>query len=271
MSELENLAVEVRGLAADGNRLQQLVAAMANFFDSESQRLASMRHLQHLDGMREAQQNLNGARLQANGAAQYLHSLQTGAEDFAKHLVGGQGASGSRFMSGIVSGLASVVGLKAGSEGSSALPSPAQTSMTLEEIRRSLGAINPDRGDPFDPNRIERQMNCGNVAANVHDMLNGGPAVVAPQGILGIEEMNERTGKTQVEMAPEDIVEVLRNAGAGSHVVVGVDRLSTDGHWFNAYFDGENVWTIDGQPTPPVICIFPPLDVMDIYRWDASL
>ncbi len=87
MSELENLAVEVRGLAADGNRLQQLVAAMANFFDSESQRLASMRHLQHLDGMREAQQNLNVARLQANVAAQYLHSLQTGAEDFADFLV----------------------------------------------------------------------------------------------------------------------------------------------------------------------------------------
>lgn len=102
MSELKNLAESIRGLAANGNRAQQLVAAMSSAFESQSQKLASLRSAQHLSGVRQAQDNLGIARLQASQAADYLAALQQGADAFADFLIGGKPmmASGAHWVEG---------------------------------------------------------------------------------------------------------------------------------------------------------------------------
>jgi hypothetical protein len=69
-------------------------------------------------------------------------------------------------------------------------------------------------------------------------------------------------------MTPDQIADSLRAMGAGSHCVVGIDRSTGDGHWFNAYFDGDTVWSIDAQtgtrsPWPP--------NEPNATNWDASI
>lgn len=281
VSKLENLADGVRALGTDGNRAQQLVTAMSREFDSVLNNLSGLRHLGHLSGMSEAREHLVNARRHASMAASYLQSLQQGADAFADYLVGDTGTptimrDGSNALASLV-GTAAMVDASIGSPcagssstNASSQPFPAVSRMTLNDIQISLGLINPKFGSVFDP-MGEYQTNCGHVAANVYDMLNGQPAQEAMTGTLTIPEMNNRTGKSQVQMAPQDIEKTLRQAGAGAHVVVGIDRSGGDGHWFNAYFDGQTVWSIDGQSNPPIICGFPPSYETDVVRWDISL
>ena len=97
--------------------------------------------------------------------------------------------------------------------------------------------------------------------------MNGDDHAVAGLGTYSIPEMNEITGRTQTTMTPEEIESYLVAQGAGSHVVVGVDRASGAGHWFNAFYDGRQIYTIEGQGG----CVsgWPP-DYGDVVHWDAS-
>ena len=124
------------------------------------------------------------------------------------------------------------------------------------------------RHDPFDLSN-GYATNCGNVAANMNDFLNGEPMVDAGTGTLDIDQMEQRTSLPQTETTPDQIEATLRAQGPGSHMVIGIDRSGgRPGHWFNAVFDGEQVWTVDGQdgtrsPWPP--------HEPHAERWDASV
>jgi hypothetical protein len=53
-------------------------------------------------------------------------------------------------------------------------------------------------------------------------------------------------------MSSDEIVTHLIQMGAGSHLIAGINRRLPDGrpiagHWFNVFYDGRNVYTIDGQ------------------------
>jgi hypothetical protein len=140
------------------------------------------------------------------------------------------------------------------------------TERTTAEIDAALAAINPNF-DPFDPTN-GYATNCGNTSSILNDFLNGNPSREAPTGTLTVPEMEARTGQPQTPMTPDQIADSLRDMGAGSHCVVGIDRSTGDGHWFNAYFDGTTVWSIDAQtgtrsPWPP--------NEPNATTWDASI
>ncbi|MEF3403288.1 toxin glutamine deamidase domain-containing protein [Agromyces sp. CCNWLW203] len=137
---------------------------------------------------------------------------------------------------------------------------------TLDEIDAALSEINPNY-DPSDPAN-GYATNCGNTSANLNDFLNGDSSSEASTGTLDVSQMEARTGNPQTPMTPEQIDATLRDMGEGSHCVVGIDRSTGDGHWFNAYFDGDTVWSIDAQngsrsPWPPA--------EPDATNWDASI
>ena len=97
-------------------------------------------------------------------------------------------------------------------------------------------------------------MNCGSCAFAVETRLSGGEDLVATRNNIASDgAMEEATGKTCVYMPREEIEQYLRYMGAGSHLIVGINRGPTpdgtpqSGHWFNAFFDGEKFYTIDGQ------------------------
>ena len=102
----------------------------------------------------------------------------------------------------------------------------------------------------------------------MNDFFNGSPTAQAPTGTLDIADMEARTGNPQTPMTPAQIEASLRALGPGSHCVVGIDRSHGDGHWFNAYFDGTNVWVVDAQPG--TMSPWPPNEP-NATTWDASI
>jgi len=134
---------------------------------------------------------------------------------------------------------------------------------SIEGIQEWIGEINPNpRGDP------RRNVNCGKCAAAVYQRLNGNSGAVAGLGTYSIEEMNTVTGRTQTAMTPGEIESYLIGQGPGAHAVVGVDRASGAGHWFNAYYDGHRVYTIEGQGG--TVGGWPP-DYGNVVNWDVSV
>lgn len=141
------------------------------------------------------------------------------------------------------------------------------TTLTIDEIRERMAEINPNF-DATDPAN-EFTQNCGDTSSILNDVLNGGPVRQAGTDTLTIEQMRARTGFEQTSMTPTEIADALRRMGAGSHAVVGVDRAGgQDGHWFNVYFDGTDVWTLDAQTNE--IGGFPPHEP-DAIHWDVSI
>ncbi|WP_169053891.1 toxin glutamine deamidase domain-containing protein [Agromyces sp. H66] len=145
-------------------------------------------------------------------------------------------------------------------------PENNHTERTIDEIDQALGEINPNY-DPSDPQN-GYATNCGNTSSILNDFLNGQPTSEAPTGTLDVPEMEARTGNPQTPMTPAQIDASLRAMGPGSHCVVGIDRSTGDGHWFNAYFDGTTVWSVDAQtgsrtPWPP--------NEPHATNWDASI
>ena len=155
-----------------------------------------------------------------------------------------------------------------GSDGAADAAAPVNppTKLTLQQILDALKAINPNF-DPMDP-KGEYSNNCGNTSSILNDVMNGAPVTEAPVGTLTTPEMEARTGLPQTAMTPQQVIDSLVAQGAGSHCVVGVDRSTGTGHWFNAFFDGTTVWTLDAQNgtmTP-----FPPHEP-NATNWDASI
>lgn len=81
--------------------------------------------------------------------------------------------------------------------------------------------------------------------------------------------METATGKKCVYMSVSQIADKLKSMGAGSHLIVGINRTGgRPGHWFNVFFDGEKIYTIDGQSGN--ILNFP-YDYQFISEWCAMI
>lgn len=139
------------------------------------------------------------------------------------------------------------------------------STQSINSISNWLPEINPNfNGDPFSP----FSSNCGSCALAVFRRMSGDLSATATIRTLSIQEMNSSTGRTQIAMTPSQISEYLITQGTGSFGVVGVDRSNGPGHWFNAYYDGQNVYAIDGQTGE--IQNWPP-DYGNIVYWDFSI
>ncbi len=151
-----------------------------------------------------------------------------------------------------------------------------KTFQSIDSIRSWLGDINPNYKNPFIPNwNNPYHINCGSCAFAVESRLNGDTTVVAHKENIGTDSGMERaTGKKCVYMPVEKIEEKLKEQGAGSHMIVGINRKPTPwgqgqaGHWFNAYYDGKKIYTLDGQ-TGEVYDW--PYDYGDISEWCALI
>ncbi len=136
---------------------------------------------------------------------------------------------------------------------------------SIEEIQSWIGAIDPlYKGDPFDP----YSMNCGSCALCVFRKLEGSPLEQASPRTYTIEEMERETGRVQVPMTPDQIRSYLISRGPGAHAVVGIDRDGMPGHWCNAYYDGKEVYVLDGQTGK--IGRWPPYEPNAIH-WDIGI
>lgn len=146
----------------------------------------------------------------------------------------------------------------------------------LEDTSKWIKDINPNFYDPFTlPSRNPYHVNCGSCAFAVDTRLSGGDDLVATQKNIGTDHAMEiATGKQCVYMPLESIEDYLRNQGAGSHLIVGINRgpapngCPQSGHWFNAFFDGVNFHTIDGQSAEILEW---PYDYGDITEWCALI
>lgn len=144
---------------------------------------------------------------------------------------------------------------------------------SIDQISSWIKEINPHY-NPFLPPKIHPyNRNCGSCAYAVECRLNGQEDAVATSTNIGTDPAMENvTGKKCEYMPLGDIEKKLRDMGAGSHLIVGINRHPTPfgrpqaGHWFNAYYDGNRIYTVDGQCGE----IFDwPHDYGDISEWCA--
>ena len=144
---------------------------------------------------------------------------------------------------------------------------------SIQTISGWLGKINPNYNNPFTP---KYRVNCGSCAFAVESRLNGTNvnAVASAKNIPTDAAMEKATGKQCIYMSVHDISNYLVSQGAGSHLIVGINRHPTpqgkpqSGHWFNAYYDGKQMYTIDGQSGRIYAW---PHDYVDISAWCALI
>lgn len=125
------------------------------------------------------------------------------------------------------------------------------TTNSIQAISEWISKINPHYGNPFFP---QSNVNCGSCALAVEQRLNGDTTAKADLSTeLGTDAaMEQATGKTCTYMQVNDIADKLKKMGPGSHLIVGINRRLPDGsrvagHWFNAFYDGQKIYTLDGQ------------------------
>ncbi|TGX96444.1 hypothetical protein E5357_16085 [Hominisplanchenecus murintestinalis] len=126
---------------------------------------------------------------------------------------------------------------------------------TVENIASWIGSVNPHYHDSnYNPWDNPYRVNCGSCALNVERRFNGDNDAVASINNIGTDAgMEQATGKKCVYMSLDNIEKALIDQGPGSHMIIGINRKPTlfgrtqAGHWFNAYYDGQNIYTIDGQ------------------------
>jgi len=122
-----------------------------------------------------------------------------------------------------------------------------EAKLRFKEVKQWLPEINP-KYNPFRYNEFSR--NCGSCAFAVEERLSGRnpDAISIPENIAPKDHMMELiTAKKCEYMSPQEIENRLKDIGPGSHLIVGINRSSGVGHWFNVYYDGENFHTLDGQ------------------------
>lgn len=123
-------------------------------------------------------------------------------------------------------------------------------SESVRSIASWIKQINPLYEDPFFP---ESHYNCGSCAFNLYKRLSGDSIAMATLDNIGTDEGMERaTGKKCVYTSVKNIEQHLKSMGAGAHMIAGITRRLPDGtsitgHWFNIYYDGKTVYTLDGQ------------------------
>ena len=126
---------------------------------------------------------------------------------------------------------------------------------SVDSINGWIKDINPNYHSPFiPPGKNPYHVNCGSCAFAVESRFQGKTDAVACAQNIGTDAgMEAATGKKCVYMGVDDIERTLVSMGPGSHLICGINRHPTPfgrpqaGHWFNAYYDGNKVYTIDGQ------------------------
>ncbi|MBQ6868189.1 MAG: hypothetical protein IJO16_05935 [Clostridia bacterium] len=137
------------------------------------------------------------------------------------------------------------------SGGSDGAPGSSSGTNTIESIKTWITRINPHYGNPFFP---KSSVNCGACALAVERRLSGDD-INATAGLKNIGTdagMEQATGKKCVYMDVKDIEAILKMRGKGSHLIVGINRRLPDGtaisgHWFNVFYDGNEIYTVEGQ------------------------
>lgn len=156
---------------------------------------------------------------------------------------------------------------------------------TMAIVRTWAKEVNPNYENmalPYEKRELYSR-NCGSCAFALEQHFNG----VAPEqrasnvNIGTYQGMEHATGLTCKCMHPNSIKELLIARGPGSHLIVGINRmpvrvirdgkeiwLPQPGHWFNAYYDGKQVYTVDGQTGK----VFDwPHDYGDVVEWRAMV
>lgn len=129
-------------------------------------------------------------------------------------------------------------------------PATSGSSNTIQSISTWITKVNPHYGNPFFP---QSSVNCGSCAFAVERRLNGDETATASLTNIGTDAgMEQATGKTCTYMSVDDISDKLKEMGPGSHLIVGINRRLPDGkaisgHWFNAFYDGQTIYTLEGQ------------------------
>lgn len=149
-------------------------------------------------------------------------------------------------------------------------------SFCLQDTSGWINNINPNFYNPHIlPDKNPYHINCGSCAFAVDARLSGGDDLVASENNIASDyAMELATGKKCVYMPMEDIESYLQNQGAGSHLIVGINRgpapngCPQSGHWFNAFYDGSKFHTIDGQSGEILDW---PYDYGDITEWCALI
>lgn len=125
----------------------------------------------------------------------------------------------------------------------------------IEKIANWLLNINPG----FEVNEKKYCIynhNCGSCALAVDRNLEGNRKTLAVSTLYSFSDadMEKHTEKICKYMERSEIERYLKEKGPGSHLIVGIERkpvlfgiVKQAGHWFNAYFDGSQIVTVDGQ------------------------
>lgn len=144
----------------------------------------------------------------------------------------------------------------------------AEVTARLRNINSWIGEINPN----FDPFDIDSPYcnNCGCCALSIYSRLEGiGKICATDINIPRDPQMEAIIGKKFIPMTPEAIEQYMLDRGTGAHEIIGINRYSGPGHWFNvANIDGRVV-AIDGQDGS--IRGWPPEHYGDIAEWEISV
>lgn len=146
-------------------------------------------------------------------------------------------------------------------------PPPNPELSKLDEIKGWLSEINPNF-DEFDITSPYCN-NCGSCSYAVYRRFEGDTSICATAENIGYNsEMEKLTGMKQVSMSPTEIEQSLLEQGNGAHAIIGIDRSSGPGHWFNAVNVNGKIYAIDGQSNE--ILDWPP-DYGDVVNWEMSV
>lgn len=136
----------------------------------------------------------------------------------------------------------------ASSSSSSAVSGGGSTIPTITSIQSWIKDINP-KYDKFSFRKKAYRTNCGSCSLAVYQRLNGidSSAKASHINIPTDAEMEKATGKTCYYMSVDEIGKRVTAMGAGTCVVAGINRNNSAGHWFNIYYDGNKLYTVEGQ------------------------
>lgn len=127
----------------------------------------------------------------------------------------------------------------------------------LTPVKIWAKSINPNYKNPLISPDKQRdyETNCGSCALALEQHFLGEDLLVtaSSKNIPYDQDMEKATGKKCIYMEPREIEQILYRRGPGSHLIVGINRENpitkrpAAGHWFNVYYDGKNIHTVDGQ------------------------
>lgn len=230
------IASEAKTLTSNAEELRAKLSALEGTFCDDGFDEVNVYSQKLIAGISSAQESLN---LVVGQLIDYANLLILGKDGIGAAL--GTGSLGQTAANNV-----------SGSYGNSTFANQ-QVSM-INNISSWLGDINPRYYDPFlPPDSSPYHVNCGSCAFAVDQRLDGNQMAVASHINIGTDaEMEAWTGKHCTYMKVSEIEHILISRGAGSHLIVGINRTlpsgrSISGHWFNAVYDGSKIYTVDGQ------------------------